>query len=181
VVFCIVTPCNDVVGYQHFGVPWRQQGPLKHWFPTTELRGVTTQKTATQIFIAVRKLFPWIQRSQKWQDVINFHSNTGICFFVYPLSTKYPLIHNEGTSYTLHSIHIKMWPWKHFIHKSSHMNFFVHECEHGKFLLENQWLNTHNNGTFKITNTNNSHAATYIWMHFYGNNMSYAKQGETDY
>jgi hypothetical protein len=26
---------------------WRQQSPLKHWYPTTSLRGITMQKTTT--------------------------------------------------------------------------------------------------------------------------------------
>jgi len=26
---------------------WRQHGPLKHWYPTTTLYGVTTPKTST--------------------------------------------------------------------------------------------------------------------------------------
>jgi hypothetical protein len=26
---------------------WRQQGPLKHWYPTATLHGITAQKTST--------------------------------------------------------------------------------------------------------------------------------------
>jgi hypothetical protein len=33
----------------------RQHGPLKRWYPTTTLHGVTTQKTSTRFFIAVMK------------------------------------------------------------------------------------------------------------------------------
>jgi hypothetical protein len=38
-VFCVVMPCSDVVGCQHF---W---GPSKHWYPTATLHGITFQKT----------------------------------------------------------------------------------------------------------------------------------------
>jgi len=34
--FWVVTPCSVVVG-------WRQHGPLKRWYPTTTLHGITTQ------------------------------------------------------------------------------------------------------------------------------------------
>jgi len=50
VVFCVVTPCSAVVGYHctsHWR--WRQYGPLKHWYPTTTLHTITTQKTLTSI------------------------------------------------------------------------------------------------------------------------------------
>jgi hypothetical protein len=33
---------------------WRHHGPLKHWYPTTTLHGVTTQKTSTWIFTTVK-------------------------------------------------------------------------------------------------------------------------------
>jgi hypothetical protein len=33
---------------------WRQHGPLKLWYPTTTLHGLTTQKTLTWIFTAVK-------------------------------------------------------------------------------------------------------------------------------
>jgi hypothetical protein len=33
---------------------WRQHGPLKRRYPTTTLHGVTTQKTSTRIFTAVK-------------------------------------------------------------------------------------------------------------------------------
>jgi len=42
-VFCVVTPCNVVVGYQ--------RRPVKRGYPTTTLNGVTTQKTSTQYYI----------------------------------------------------------------------------------------------------------------------------------
>jgi hypothetical protein len=35
---------------------WRQQGPPKHWHPTTSLDGVTIQKTTTLIYPAVKAL-----------------------------------------------------------------------------------------------------------------------------
>jgi hypothetical protein len=60
VVFCIVTPCSDVVGYQRFGRPCCPylQGEVKveaarsseTGVPTTSLRGVTIWKTITGIF-----------------------------------------------------------------------------------------------------------------------------------
>jgi hypothetical protein len=55
-VFWVVMPCSVVVGYQRFGGQcclylqgedssqegrrWRQQGPLKCWYPTTTLHGL---------------------------------------------------------------------------------------------------------------------------------------------
>jgi hypothetical protein len=52
-VFWDVTPCSVVVGYQRFRGTFcldrhwrrRQHGPLKRWYPTTTLHGVTSQKT----------------------------------------------------------------------------------------------------------------------------------------
>jgi len=41
VIFWAVMLCS-VVGYQ--SLRWRQHGPLKHWYPTTTLHSVTTQK-----------------------------------------------------------------------------------------------------------------------------------------
>jgi len=46
-IFWVVTSCSDVVGYQCTDGPWlsssgwrwRQQGPPKHWYPTTSLHG----------------------------------------------------------------------------------------------------------------------------------------------
>jgi hypothetical protein len=49
-VFWVVTPCNVAVGYKDCRGPWclcLQSGPLKRWYPTTTLHGVTTQKTST--------------------------------------------------------------------------------------------------------------------------------------
>jgi hypothetical protein len=43
VVFWILTPRSDVVGYRHFR-RWRQQDPLKRQYPTTALHEVTTLK-----------------------------------------------------------------------------------------------------------------------------------------
>jgi len=49
-VFWVVTLCVVVIGYRHFRSPCsrveRQHGPLKHWYPTTKLNDVTTQKTS---------------------------------------------------------------------------------------------------------------------------------------
>jgi len=41
-VFWVVTPYS-VVGYQRLRGPWRwrQHGPLKRWYPTTALHGVS--------------------------------------------------------------------------------------------------------------------------------------------
>jgi len=33
---------------------WRQHGPPKRWYPDTTVHGITTQKTSTWIFIAVK-------------------------------------------------------------------------------------------------------------------------------
>jgi hypothetical protein len=42
---------------------WRQQDPLKHWFPTATLHGTTNQKTSTWIFTAMKtsslSIFSW--------------------------------------------------------------------------------------------------------------------------
>jgi len=35
-IFWVMTPCSVVVGYK--------PGPLKHWYPSTSLHGVTTPK-----------------------------------------------------------------------------------------------------------------------------------------
>jgi len=47
-VFLVVALCSVIV-YQRFRGPWRQQGPLKNWYLTTSLHGVTIQKTSTCI------------------------------------------------------------------------------------------------------------------------------------
>jgi len=36
------------------GWRWRQHGPLKRWYPTTTLHGVTTQKTSTWNMTAMK-------------------------------------------------------------------------------------------------------------------------------
>jgi hypothetical protein len=62
-VFCVVTPCSVVVGYQSFTGSCclhLQGGPLKRWYPTTALHGVIIQKTFTWIFINVVLLLPSI-------------------------------------------------------------------------------------------------------------------------
>jgi len=33
---------------------WRQHGPLKHWYPAIAVHDITTEKTTTCIFIAMR-------------------------------------------------------------------------------------------------------------------------------
>jgi hypothetical protein len=46
-----------MVGYQLFRCSpwrWRQHGALKRWYPTTTLHGVTTQKTSTWFFTAMK-------------------------------------------------------------------------------------------------------------------------------
>jgi hypothetical protein len=47
-LFWVVTTCNVVVAYKPSGEP------LKRWYPTTKLHGVTTQKNSTWNIIAVR-------------------------------------------------------------------------------------------------------------------------------
>jgi len=43
VVVFWVTPC-----IQNFrGIHWKQHGPLKRWYPTTTLHGITTHKNST--------------------------------------------------------------------------------------------------------------------------------------
>jgi hypothetical protein len=59
-VFWVVTPCGVGVRCQRFRDPcclhlqgevkWRQQGSLKHWYLTTKLHGVITQKMETVRF-----------------------------------------------------------------------------------------------------------------------------------
>jgi len=48
-ILCILQP--RVIGYQLHDFTstwrWRQQGPPKHWYPTTTVHGITTQKTLT--------------------------------------------------------------------------------------------------------------------------------------
>jgi len=47
-VFLVATPYSVLVGYQHLRGEvtsprrWMQHGPLKRWYPTTTLYGVTT-------------------------------------------------------------------------------------------------------------------------------------------
>jgi len=49
VVFWVVTPCSDVLGYRRFGGSYcLQQGPSKRGYPTAWLHDVTTQKTTTR-------------------------------------------------------------------------------------------------------------------------------------
>jgi len=52
-IFWDVTPCSVVVGYQSFGGQfwrWRQHGLPKHWYPTTTLHDVISQKISTWIW-----------------------------------------------------------------------------------------------------------------------------------
>jgi len=50
---CVITPHRDMVRYQLFDMKCRQHGSPKRWYPTASLAGVTTQKTATWISIAM--------------------------------------------------------------------------------------------------------------------------------
>jgi len=53
-VFWIVMLHSVVVGYQCFR--WRekrQHSPPKHWYPTTTLHGITTQKTWTWMWCKI--------------------------------------------------------------------------------------------------------------------------------
>jgi hypothetical protein len=72
-----VTPCSVVVGYQSLGgssCRWGQHGPLKRWYPTTILHGVTTQKTSTWNITAVKAsnlawvVYVYIQRFEKQSE-----------------------------------------------------------------------------------------------------------------
>jgi hypothetical protein len=56
-VFCVVTPCSVMVGYQRFrGQPWRwrQHGSPKRWYPTILQHGITTQETSSWNTIALK-------------------------------------------------------------------------------------------------------------------------------
>jgi hypothetical protein len=56
VVFCVATPCSDVIGYRRFGRQhwrWRYYGRPKWWYRTTSIYSITTQKTWTGIFTTV--------------------------------------------------------------------------------------------------------------------------------
>jgi len=44
-VFWVVTPGRVAIGYQHFTYDGGSMTPLKIWYPTTTLHGITTQKT----------------------------------------------------------------------------------------------------------------------------------------
>jgi hypothetical protein len=56
---CRLSPVRAYV-YAFYPVPaitpwrWRQHGHLKHWYPTTKLHGVTTQKSSTWNITAVK-------------------------------------------------------------------------------------------------------------------------------
>jgi len=57
--FSVVMPFSVAVGYQCFKGPcclylWRQHGPLKCWYPTTTVHGITTHKNLTWIFTAMK-------------------------------------------------------------------------------------------------------------------------------
>jgi hypothetical protein len=53
-----VIPCSVVVGYQYFGGPschhLQQQDPVKHWYPTATLYGVTIQNTLKFFWVISR-------------------------------------------------------------------------------------------------------------------------------
>jgi hypothetical protein len=71
--------CRVVVGYQRFGGPssrrrWRQHGPLKRWYPTTTLHGITIQKTLawnilTSCLLSFKSAYC---RHLEWVE-LNFH------------------------------------------------------------------------------------------------------------
>jgi hypothetical protein len=54
-VFCVVTLCSVVVGYQHFGGPYwlHLQYPPKRWCLTAKLHGVTTRRPRLGSYIFV--------------------------------------------------------------------------------------------------------------------------------
>jgi len=56
---------------------WRQHGPPKRWYPTTSLHGVTSQKTATRIFTAVKTSsrvqdfhFKFVSLTRRWYSFV---------------------------------------------------------------------------------------------------------------
>jgi len=54
IIVLAVTLCSIVVGYQRFtGLCWDHiyGGPMKLWYPTTTLQGLTTRKNWTDIYI----------------------------------------------------------------------------------------------------------------------------------
>jgi hypothetical protein len=73
-VFCDVTPCNLVDTTQRLqgslpppptlGWRWRQNVPLKRWYLSTELQGVTAQTTEMLIVAAVRISNLWCGSSK---------------------------------------------------------------------------------------------------------------------
>jgi len=69
-VFWVVMQCSAVVGYQCFTGPcwrWKQPGSLKHWYSTTALHSVTTQKTLTWIYIVQERMYQ-ILLQVLWSD-----------------------------------------------------------------------------------------------------------------
>jgi len=55
-IFILTTNCHRKWEIPIHSSPWRgrQQSPPKWWYPTTTLHSITTQKTATQVFRAVK-------------------------------------------------------------------------------------------------------------------------------
>jgi hypothetical protein len=52
-LFCVVTPCGVVVGYQYFRR--RQYGTLKGWYPNTILQDITIQNTSNLYSMLVER------------------------------------------------------------------------------------------------------------------------------
>jgi hypothetical protein len=63
-----MTPCSVVVGYT--SLRGRQHEYLKHWYPTSTLHAITTQKTSTGNIITVKasKLASFVSLLKIYED-----------------------------------------------------------------------------------------------------------------
>jgi hypothetical protein len=84
--------CGVAVRDQHFGGPCclhpkgggRQQGPLKHWAPTTTLHGITALETLTWIFtVKVSNLANVLLLAVNWKYSINSFKCMSNCCPIY--------------------------------------------------------------------------------------------------
>jgi hypothetical protein len=73
-VFWVITPCSVVLGYQLVRGPYclHLQGPLKRWYPTTTLHGITTQKNSTWNIWRWRQYGPL----KRWYPTTKLHGVT---------------------------------------------------------------------------------------------------------
>jgi len=91
--FWVVTPSSVVVRYQRFRGPFCFYGPLKRWYPTTTLHGVTIQKKRTWNITAVKatelafiilftRISIWILSLASWiQSTPSFNLDLQRCLF----------------------------------------------------------------------------------------------------